>query len=447
MTDTKDNGYEIIASSVLFYQFPQEANINSANNVLGKNFWAGIDHDDPMIVYMANGKINDLEVVVHAPEVRHMLNQRPLRIYLYEPLCCYIDDDPYAEFNRFNNGFYSEFYNDKNLGDVGAAELDSILLYIQKNRLYTVVVHTGDYQVEKYLSRYNMDMDLVCDDAFLKGFSVYDNVITAPKNNMHKKFISTNWRFTAARAVIGAILCEKDSHLGWYYEFHQDILDKTPWFDLENDKTENPDFYKRFTFGLTKLNQGSPWCLDFKTDKTVKVNESVGHFYPNQVFDGYGETNNPVFQNRETPTLEPYYRETFLDIVCESRYAQPTGNFSEKVLQSMHFMTPFVLAAPPYTLQYLKEFGFESFDKWWDESYDQEENHIRRMQKIENIIDYIDSLSWNQLNSIYEEMFPLLERNYTLLGKIFHMQKLPENYSKPVYAQWLGKEHEHKKDH
>ena len=442
MSDTDKVEYEIHESSLLIYGFPEETGLNSPSDAMGQNFWDYVEHNDPTMIYMANGRINDLEIIEHCEETRNYLNQQPLHIYLYEPLCSYIENDPYAEFNRFNNGFYSEFYDASNLGDLGAAELDSIEIYVNKNRLHSVVVHTGDYQVEKYYGRYSMSMDLLCDDPFLKGFSTYDTMTKTPKRKMTTKFISTSWRFTGARAVISAILCKKSSHIGWYYTFDQEILDKTPWFDLAKNKMENPDFYKRVIMSLTKLNSGSPWCLDFKTDKTVKVVESVGHYYPNELFEGYGETNNPVFQNRETPTLEPFYRDTFVDIVCESRYAQPTGNFSEKVLQSIHFLTPFILVAPPYTLKYLREFGFETFDRWWDESYDLEEDHSIRMQKIVDIIDYIDSLSWDELNSMYLEMYGLLLRNQNKMREVFWVQEAPaEDHEKPTYAQWLAKEH------
>jgi len=79
--------------------------------------------------------------------------------------------------------------------------------------------------------------------------------------------------------------------------------------------------------------------------------------------------------------LKIFYNDCFVDIVTESRYAQPTGNYSEKVYQPMFHKKPFVLVAPPHTLRYLKEQGFKTFDKFWDESYDKEENHQERIFK------------------------------------------------------------------
>jgi hypothetical protein len=74
-------------------------------------------------------------------------------------------------------------------------------------------------------------------------------------------------------------------------------------------------------------------------------------------------------------------------------------------------MNPFVIAGAPNCLKYLKELGFKTFDRWWDESYDQEEDHEKRMLKIFDVIDYIDSLSIDQLKKITEEMNDVLIHN------------------------------------
>ena len=70
---------------------------------------------------------------------------------------------------------------------------------------------------------------------------------------------------------------------------------------------------------------------------------------------------------------------------------------------------PIIVVAPPYTLEYLKTFGIKTFDKWWDESYDREENHYQRIKKIFNLIDYINSKSIEELKIMYNEMKEIIE--------------------------------------
>lgn len=429
-------------TSLIYCQFPQDIpGLTCGDDILGDNFFDAIDHNEPMMVYMANGRIHDLENLIHTPELRTTLNQGPVHIYLYEPMCSYFDNDPYAILHtKFNNGFYSEFTNNVSMGDIGSAELDSIETYVKNNGLYDVIVHTGDYNIETYYNRYTMHMSLLCDDVFFKSFAFIDNVNTDNKTEMSKKFISTNWRYTPARAVISAILCKKETHLAWYYDIDQALLDMTPWFDLRCEREVPPKFYKRLMMSLSRLNANSPWCLDFKANRALKIREAAAHHYPNSVLSNLDEFYNPVFQNRETPTLEPFYRQSFVDIVCESRYAQPTGNLSEKVLQSIHFMTPFVLVAPPHSLKYLKEFGFYTFDRWWSEDYDQEEDHIVRMEKIIDVIEYLHSLSWEEIYDIYYQMLPFLRHNYAMLSKVFKKEEEREE-APDSYEQWLSKDH------
>ena len=85
---------------------------------------------------------------------------------------------------------------------------------------------------------------------------------------------------------------------------------------------------------------------------------------------------------------------------------------------------PFLLAAPPYSLEYLKTFGFQTFDKWWDESYDQEEDHYARLIKIFDIIDYINSKSLEELNAIYQDMKTVIKHNREILDTILFNDKI-----------------------
>jgi hypothetical protein len=79
---------------------------------------------------------------------------------------------------------------------------------------------------------------------------------------------------------------------------------------------------------------------------------------------------------------------------------------------------PFILVAPPHTLSYLKTFGFKTFSNWWDESYDSEEDHYKRIIKIFDLIDYINLKSLDELKIIYAEMFDVLEHNKEILKNL-----------------------------
>ena len=112
------------------------------------------------------------------------------------------------------------------------------------------------------------------------------------------------------------------------------------------------------------------------------------------------------------------YEQCFCAVVTETKYSHPVATFSEKTLNAIYNHRPFILVAPPYTLEYLKKYGFQTFDKFWDESYDREENHEKRLIKIFKLIDYIDNLSITSLRSLYTSMMPLLKHNYEVIKNI-----------------------------
>lgn len=370
-----------------------------------------------LMVWNANNKIVELEETKHTPAEIKTLNKKGIHIYLFEPMCSYIVDDPTATLGVFNCGFYSEFPNKlpKNRKNIRSAELDSILLYAENNKLNNITVYTGDYNVHRYYTYYKPTLSLKCDDMFFKCLTAFNILDTEPKNSIVKPFISTNWRFTPARALISSYLAKKDTDLVWYFDVDLDKILDTPWISIDSLK-QDTDRYKKVLFGNARLNQDVPCYLDLYSDRATKVTECMGHYYPAGVAN-FKENQNPVADNPHTLGLQDYYRRCFVDVVNESRYAQPTGNLSEKVLQAVQFQTPFIMVGPPHSLKYLKTFGYKTFDKWWDESYDAEEDHEKRMYQIMDLIDSIADQPIQKLRAIYQEMLPILRHNLEVFIK------------------------------
>lgn len=412
----------------------------------------GIERDAPFLLYFLNSSLDEIEPLIHDKQTVDYLNTKGLHIFLYEPICSYDSmkvpdiwrDDleawlragkhiPVEDLKTHcrnpmvvhNFGFYTEFGNvmrDKRRHR--AIELDSILRYTTMNGLTNVHVWSGDYDIEKHYPYYTDKLNLHCDDIFLLTFSYTENLI--PKSgklikqgeHFEKRFISTNWRYTTSRAITSAVLSTKNSHLTWPYTVELDVMESTPWMCVNRELLlQHPAQYKSIVMGLAKCNAGAPWGIDLEFDGATPVEQCWGHVYP-QTCKQISSTSNPVYVNHlETPLWE-YYNESFVDIVNESRYAQPTSNVSEKVFQSIQFWTPFVLVAPPLSLKYMRELGFKTFDKWWDESYDTERDHTLRLMKILKLIQWISELSEQQCVDMYEQMMPTLMHNIENLMSI-----------------------------
>lgn len=471
--NTLDVIHTEVYSSLAYHNFPEgsiihpnimKATIDDIPRIrTWQEFRRWNEHEDleaPCLFYQANGEIKQLLDLKFSEETVALCNEKGLHIFLYEPLCLYYEDDPIAGYwlNVHNYGFYTEFPRENVNGDdsynrIRATELDSIGYFLGQNKLYNVIVHTGDYNVETACSAYTGQMKLLCDDPFLNELIIYDNADTTIKRKFTKHFVCTCWRFTSIRAILCAILKQYetrgvDSNLIWFFDTPVEHLLSTPWMNVNGIGGEEPCREPKFLFnmkqGIEMLNKEAPITYDVKASSSTHVFECAGHHYPtNTDFDNIG---NPVVVNPTHLPLEPIYREVFVDVCIESRYGQPTGNISEKVLQAIQFKTPFILVAPPYTLKYMHELGYKSFGDFWDEGYDLEEDHLVRTEKIVEIMDYISGLSLDECHALYLKMWPILQYNYRVLaersrlGRITHIDKdtMPQTIDAVAWAQPEG---------
>ena len=99
-------------------------------------------------------------------------------------------------------------------------------------------------------------------------------------------------------------------------------------------------------------------------------------------------------------------------IVTETVYFLPKLHLTEKIFKPIAVKRPFILVAAPGNLAYLKSYGFKTFDKWIDESYDNEHDHYVRIEKITAEIKKLCALTDAELKSMHTEMHEVLEHNY-----------------------------------
>lgn len=105
------------------------------------------------------------------------------------------------------------------------------------------------------------------------------------------------------------------------------------------------------------------------------------------------------------------YLNTFVSIVTETEVNKSTIYFSEKTFKPILTLHPFILVSAKDSLKKLKKLGYKTFDKWWDESYDECDNFVDRIDKIINILVDLSKKSTEELDSIKLEMFDVLKHN------------------------------------
>ena len=108
---------------------------------------------------------------------------------------------------------------------------------------------------------------------------------------------------------------------------------------------------------------------------------------------------------------------SFVNVVTESYTVEPTVFFSEKTYKPIQTLQPFILFGNPHSLKKLKEVGYETFDRWWDESYDDEVDISRRFEKICNVMEEICTWDLNKCFEITNEMEEVLLHNFNHLVK------------------------------
>lgn len=371
-----------INTKIHWYGFPNlETKPNSYHSSLVKILCA-IDYDYtyPLLVYLLNTRIIDLENLKHT-DIEY-LNKVGITIYLNEPL-----------------SLYSEINDDT----LKATELDSILIYMENNGLNNVTVHTCDYRCEELLPYYTSRMKLVTDDIFLKTINA--TRATIPQDNFTKKFINLNWRYTDHRHLVAGFVSTLSSNCSWKYTVDDSVLGIYDWANIKelDDVTDN-----RLSTGLKYLYENAPIELDIVSDKSLV----------NGITNIHQIKNDPIFLRKQS--IERFYADSFCDIVTETKYAQQTGNISEKTLKPIGYRKPFILVAPPFCLEYLRSMGYKTFSDFWDESYDTETDHQQRMIKIFKLIDSINNKTIDELKTLYKEMLPIIDHNATVLN-----EKLP----------------------
>jgi len=119
-----------------------------------------------------------------------------------------------------------------------------------------------------------------------------------------------------------------------------------------------------------------------------------------------------------------FIQHAFLYVVTETVFNYPYTFISEKSFKGITAKRPFIIVGTPNCIGLLQSFGFKTFSQWWDESYDQELDPTIRFKKLLNIIDYVNSLSINELKELCLDMQDVLDYNFQHYKTTFKTEQL-----------------------
>jgi hypothetical protein len=137
------------------------------------------------------------------------------------------------------------------------------------------------------------------------------------------------------------------------------------------------------------------------------------------VFNYLSKLDQPFIADTEYPdgymsaaTDFDFQRKAFWHVVAETVFYHKKLHLTEKIFKPIIARRPFLLVAAPGNLAYLKSYGFKTFSKWVDESYDNEQDDDKRIQMVVVQLKKLCALNKDELYSMQQEMDEILDFNF-----------------------------------
>ena len=215
-------------------------------------------------------------------------------------------------------------------------------------------------------------------------------------------------------------------------------------YALDNNFLEDRTFNKKFVCAMSRnsLERRKIWEY-IESEPSMKENT----YYSFNFRENGSYTNPEIDKTLPHLSLERYDIEpnevqrtqfagfqvsnkSIINILCETTFHRfnidneeyPSLFFTEKTFRPLAMCQPFIYVSSYGMLKKLKSYGFKTFDKWWDESYDEIENDNQRLEAIIELISNLNKKSLEELSEMYLDMISVLKHNYN------NLFKLEENY-------------------
>lgn len=113
-----------------------------------------------------------------------------------------------------------------------------------------------------------------------------------------------------------------------------------------------------------------------------------------------------------------YFKDAYWNIVVETHIDVenvPGVFITEKTWKPIAHAQPFVIMGTPYSLQHLRDLGYQTFGSYIDESYDTITDHVKRTYAVLDVCRYLSSRTDTQLQDINNGLENCIKHNQQLL--------------------------------
>lgn len=151
----------------------------------------------------------------------------------------------------------------------------------------------------------------------------------------------------------------------------------------------------------------SEWKL---TEDEIKILKSLEGLSPDGVKLTGENADNPILMLNKTN-----FETSFVSVVTETEArTDDILYYTEKIFKPIILGHPFMVLGGKNQLQLLKDMGYKTFDKWWDESYDNESGYENRIKKIISNLLYLKTKTPEELMQMRIEMKDVLKHNQSV---------------------------------
>lgn len=267
-----------------------------------------------------------------------------------------------------------------------------------KKIIYMVASADADREYKKFVKEYGISFDQEITIMYVHhvykrfnhentlGFFKYDRSI-----KKEKKFLSLNRRWRDHRLLLVCGLAHNKLLDSGYVSLGVSLEEKQEAQNAIND------LYREFkseyiVSGFDKIKNNLPLQIDMVD---LRINQ---------------------FQTTSLPI--EFYQKSCFSLVSSTfafGYNEKSVGFTEKEIKPILARHPFIIHNLSGVLAHLKNMGFLTFERWFDESYDEEADDNKRLIKITDEVKRLSELSFDQWDIMLEEMSPILEHNYNRL--------------------------------
>jgi len=217
--------------------------------------------------------------------------------------------------------------------------------------------------------------------------------------------------------------------LDWYRGYNKTFL-ITPWAEriitrtflapnriVAGERQHRLEMlYWIFRLGMTDNHVSCPAVCPAENISIMTATQPLKTKYPD-IETVFG--NQPLPLNFEAETDHPMHScwlslfdesaESLLYLVTETVATGRRHHLTEKTFKPIAMGMPFVIVGTQGSLKYLRSYGFKTFGNLWDESYDDEPDDHKRIEKIAQVL---KQLEHSDRQAIFESAHEIIEHNW-----------------------------------